>query len=350
MTNRQSILFILLPQSLRRITPPLTNEVITLVKSSSLLSVISITELTRSAQVIIAERFTPFELVRRTGGVLSGDDLGARLVLGIRREEAGMTSPPLLAIHGLSKVFGDIPVVDRVDLAVTPGEIVMVIGPSGAGKSTLLRCVNRIEIPTTGEVVLDGINMAGERRNGRLMPDKPADTARKRRRIGMVFQRFNLFAHLSALDNVAIGPRRVLGMKSADARALAAEQLAQVRMSEHATKRPAQLSGGQQQRVAIARATAMRPVLMLFDEPTSALDPELVGEVLEVIRALAQNGMTMLVVTHEMQFAREVGSRVLFMDGGRVLEDAAPASFFSKPSHPRAQEFLRRIHVPVAAV
>ena len=260
-----------------------------------------------------------------------------------------MTAQPLLTIHGLSKVFSDIPVVDRVDLAVTQGEIVMIIGPSGAGKSTLLRCVNRIEIPTTGEVVLDGINMAGEHRNGRLIADKPTVTARKRRRIGMVFQRFNLFAHLSALDNVAIGPRRVLGMTSADARALAAEQLDRVRMSEHSSKRPAQLSGGQQQRVAIARATAMRPVLMLFDEPTSALDPELVGEVLEVIRSLAQDGMTMLVVTHEMQFAREVGTRILFMDSGRVLEDAAPSTFFAHPEHPRAREFLRRIHMPVAA-
>ncbi len=260
-----------------------------------------------------------------------------------------MTAGPLLTIHGLSKVFSDIPVVDRVDLAVTQGEIVMIIGPSGAGKSTLLRCVNRIEIPTTGEVLLDGINMAGEHRNGRLIADKPTVTARKRRRIGMVFQRFNLFAHLSALDNVAIGPRRVLGMTSADARALAAEQLDRVRMSEHSAKRPAQLSGGQQQRVAIARATAMRPVLMLFDEPTSALDPELVGEVLEVIRGLAQDGMTMLVVTHEMQFAREVGTRILFMDSGRVLEDAAPTTFFAHPEHPRAREFLRRIHMPVAA-
>ncbi len=260
-----------------------------------------------------------------------------------------MTAAPLLAIHGLSKVFGDIPVVDRVDLAVTQGEIVMVIGPSGAGKSTLLRCINRIEIPTTGEVVLDGANMAGDRRDGRLVADKPAATARKRRHIGMVFQRFNLFAHLSALDNVAIGPRRVLGMRSADARALAAEQLARVRMSEHAAKRPAQLSGGQQQRVAIARAMAMRPVLMLFDEPTSALDPELVGEVLEVIRSLAQDGMTMLVVTHEMQFAREVGTRLLFMDSGRVLEDAPPARFFAAPENPRAKEFLRRVHSPRAA-
>jgi ABC-type polar amino acid transport system ATPase subunit len=260
-----------------------------------------------------------------------------------------MNAEPLLTIHGLSKVFSDIPVVDRVDLSVTQGEIVMIIGPSGAGKSTLLRCVNRIEVPTTGEVVLDGINMAGEHRNGRLIADKPTATARKRRHIGMVFQRFNLFAHLSALDNVAIGPRRVLGMTSADARTLAAEQLDRVRMSEHSAKRPAQLSGGQQQRVAIARAMAMRPVLMLFDEPTSALDPELVGEVLEVIRGLAQDGMTMLVVTHEMQFAREVGTRILFMDSGRVLEDAAPTTFFAHPEHPRAREFLRRIHMPVAA-
>ncbi|MGA8197653.1 MAG: amino acid ABC transporter ATP-binding protein, partial [Acetobacteraceae bacterium] len=221
-----------------------------------------------------------------------------------------MTARPLLAIHGLSKIFGQIPVVDRVDLVIATGEIVMVIGPSGAGKSTLLRCVNRIEMPSEGDVLLEGVNMAGEMRGGRLVPDRPTATARKRRHIGMVFQRFNLFAHLTALDNVAIGPRRVLGMKLASARALAAEQLARVRLTEHAGKRPAQLSGGQQQRVAIARAMAMRPMLMLFDEPTSALDPELVGEVLEVIRTLAKDGMTMLVVTHEMQFAREVGTRV----------------------------------------
>jgi polar amino acid transport system ATP-binding protein len=257
-----------------------------------------------------------------------------------------MTARPLLAIHGLSKIFGQIPVVDRVDLAIATGEIVMVIGPSGAGKSTLLRCVNRIEMPSEGDVLLEGVNMAGEMRGGRLVPDRPTATARKRRHIGMVFQRFNLFAHLTALDNVAIGPRRVLGMKLASARALAAEQLARVRLTEHAGKRPAQLSGGQQQRVAIARAMAMRPMLMLFDEPTSALDPELVGEVLEVIRTLAQDGMTMLVVTHEMQFAREVGTRVLFMDGGRILEDAEPAAFFAQPEHPRAREFLRRIHAP----
>jgi polar amino acid transport system ATP-binding protein len=255
-----------------------------------------------------------------------------------------MSATPLLRIHGLSKIFGQVPVVDRIDLTVTQGEIVMIVGPSGAGKSTLLRCVNRIEIPSEGEVLLEGVNMAGEMRNGRLVADRPVAAARKRRRIGMVFQRFNLFTHLTALDNVAIGPRRVLGMKLAQARKLAAEQLARVKLSEHMMKRPSQLSGGQQQRVAIARAMAMHPVLMLFDEPTSALDPELVGEVLEVIRALAEAGMTMLVVTHEMQFAREVGTRVLFMDSGRVLEDAAPKAFFGNPQHTRAKEFLRRVH------
>ncbi len=255
-----------------------------------------------------------------------------------------MSAEPLLRIRGLSKIFGDSAAVDRVDCDVAQGEIVMVVGPSGAGKSTFLRCVNRIEMPTTGDIVVEGINMAGEHRNGRLVPDSPTATARKRRRIGMVFQRFNLFAHLSALDNVAIGPRRVLGMKWADARALAAGQLARVQLSAHMAKRPLQLSGGQQQRVAIARAMAMRPVLMLFDEPTSALDPELVGEVLEVIRALAEDGMTMLVVTHEMQFAREVGTRVLFMDAGRILEDAPPQTFFNDPKHARAKEFLRRVH------
>jgi ABC-type polar amino acid transport system ATPase subunit len=253
-----------------------------------------------------------------------------------------MTAPPLLRITGLSKFFAEVPVLDRVDLTVQTGEIVMIVGPSGAGKSTLLRCINRIETPSEGTVLIGDTNMAGEQRGGKLVPDSPLMTARKRRRVGMVFQRFNLFGHLSALENVAIGPRRVLGVKAAEARARAERELARVKMSPHAAKKPAQLSGGQQQRVAIARAMAMQPTLMLFDEPTSALDPELVGEVLEVIRSLAQEGMTMLVVTHEMQFAREVGTRILFMDHGRVIEDAAPEQFFTNPAHGRAREFLRR--------
>jgi polar amino acid transport system ATP-binding protein len=253
-----------------------------------------------------------------------------------------MSDPPLLSVTGLSKIFGEVPVLDRVDLTVQTGEIVMIVGPSGAGKSTLLRCINRIETPSAGTVLIGKRNMAGEVRNGNLVPDGPIATARKRRHVGMVFQRFNLFGHLSALDNVAIGPRRVLGVKTSDARARAEKELARVKMSLHAGKKPAQLSGGQQQRVAIARAMAMQPTLMLFDEPTSALDPELVGEVLEVIRSLAQDGMTMLVVTHEMQFAREVGTRILFMDHGRVIEDTTPEQFFTNPAHGRAREFLRR--------
>ncbi len=255
-----------------------------------------------------------------------------------------MTAPaPILSIRKLSKVYSEIPVVDRVDMEVSAGEIVMIVGPSGAGKSTMLRCINRIENPSEGEITVAGINMGGETRNGRLVPDKPEVTAKKRRHVGMVFQRFNLFAHLSALDNVAIGPHRVLGTPLAEARTAAKILLEQVRLGEHAMKRPAQLSGGQQQRVAIARALAMRPVLMLFDEPTSALDPELVGEVLEVIRGLARNGMTMLVVTHEMQFAREVGTRVVFMDGGRIVEEAPPDQLFSNPRQERTREFLRRV-------
>ena len=253
-------------------------------------------------------------------------------------------SPYLLEVRGLSKIYAGVPVVDRVDLNVSAGEIVMVIGPSGAGKSTVLRCINRIEIPSEGDIVLAGVNMEGELRNGKIVPDGPAQTARKRRQIGMVFQRFNLFAHLTALDNVAIGPHRVLGTPLAEARRMAAEHLDRVRLSEHMSKRPAQLSGGQQQRVAIARALAMRPILMLFDEPTSALDPELVGEVLEVIQGLAREGMTMLVVTHEMQFAREVGTRLVFMADGRVIEDTSPETFFTRPAQDRSREFLRRVN------
>jgi ABC-type polar amino acid transport system ATPase subunit len=249
---------------------------------------------------------------------------------------------PLLSVKRLSKFYGDTAALDRVDMTVAAKEIVMIVGPSGAGKSTLLRCINRIEDPSEGEVVVAGVNMAGEYRKGRLIPDRTTATARKRQKIGMVFQRFNLFAHLNALDNVAIGPHRVLGIPMAEARRQASLLLEQVKLKPHVEKKPSQLSGGQQQRVAIARALAMKPVLMLFDEPTSALDPELVGEVLEVISNLAKSGMTMLVVTHEMAFAREVGTWVVFMDGGRIVEEALPSRFFGAPQHERAREFLRR--------
>jgi polar amino acid transport system ATP-binding protein len=249
----------------------------------------------------------------------------------------------LLTLRGLSKFYADVPVLDRVDLTVRAGEIVMVIGPSGAGKSTMLRCINRIEQPSEGEIVVAGTRMTPERRRGRPVAESSAALAAKRRSIGMVFQRFNLFAHLTALDNVAIGPHRVLGIPLAEARRAAQALLERVQLAGHVAKKPAQLSGGQQQRIAIARALAMKPVLMLFDEPTSALDPELVGEVLAVIRELAAEGMTMLVVTHEMQFAREVGTRIVFMDAGRIVEEAPPGEFFAAPRRERSKEFLRRV-------
>jgi polar amino acid transport system ATP-binding protein len=242
---------------------------------------------------------------------------------------------PLLQIKGLTKVYGAIAVVDRVDLTVSGREIVMLVGPSGAGKSTLLRCINRLEQPTAGTIRVGDMDMTDT--------NSPKLLASRRRRIGMVFQRFNLFANLTALDNVAIGPHRVLGLSRRIARDRAEQALLRVRLADHISKQPAELSGGQQQRVAIARALAMAPDLMLFDEPTSALDPELVGEVLNVIRGLAEDGMTMLVVTHEMSFARDVGTRVVFMDAGRIVENASPAEFFSAPKTARAQRFLETI-------
>jgi polar amino acid transport system ATP-binding protein len=243
---------------------------------------------------------------------------------------------PLLAVRGLRKQYGDRVVLHDVDLDVMKQETLVVIGPSGSGKTTLLRCINRLEQPDRGTVAI------GDQRIGERDGRKASETylARQRSRIGFVFQRFNLFAHLSALDNVAIGPRRVLRRSRREARELAAAQLARVFLADHMDKRPSQLSGGQQQRVAIARALAMDPELILFDEPTSALDPELVAEVLDVMRDLARAGMTMVVVTHEMSFARQVAKRVLFMDGGVIVEQLPPETMFTAPREERTRRFL----------
>jgi polar amino acid transport system ATP-binding protein len=235
---------------------------------------------------------------------------------------------PLVRIRGLHKRFGDNEVLRGIDLDIAEGEVVCLIGPSGSGKSTLLRCVNLLETPTEGTIVAAGHDMTD--------PDADLDAAR--REIGMVFQHFNLFSHLSILDNVAIAQRRVLKTPRAEA---------EVGIEGKERARPAQLSGGQQQRVAIARALAMGPKLMLFDEPTSALDPELVGEVLSVMKGLAAEGMTMLVVTHEMSFAREVADRVLFLDGGVIVESGPPAEVLADPKTERARSFLHRVLHPV---
>jgi len=239
------------------------------------------------------------------------------------------------------KSYGGRTVVDRVSLTIREGETVVIMGPSGSGKTTFLRCLNYLETPDAGSVRLRGTPIGVDSR-GRLLPE--ATLATQRRRIGFVFQRFNLFAHLSAMDNVAIGPRRVLGLSLDEARHRAKEELARVHLADHAAKRPAALSGGQQQRVAIARALAMRPEIILFDEPTSALDPELVGEVLEVMRELASQGMTLAAVTHEMRFARAAADRVLFMDCGVVVEEGRPEVVIDKPREPRTRQFLAHLH------
>ena len=251
---------------------------------------------------------------------------------------------PILRVERLSKSFGATRVLDDVSLSVEKGEILIVIGPSGSGKTTLLRCIHCLEHPDRGTIVLNGVPFGrGDGPEMAWRPDPPRVLDAKRRRVGFVFQRFNLFANLTALDNVSIGPRRVLGVPPAEARTRAAALLARLGLTEHAAKLPSQLSGGQQQRVAIARALSMDPLLMLFDEPTSALDPELVDEVLQTMRQLASSGMTMIVVTHELDFAREVGDRVIFMDGGRIVEEGRPAEVFSRPREERTRAFLRRL-------
>jgi polar amino acid transport system ATP-binding protein len=247
----------------------------------------------------------------------------------------------LVDVRDLHKSFGDLEVLTGIDLQVHQGEVVCVIGPSGSGKSTLLRCVNLLEQPTAGTVRIGGTEVT----------DPDVDIDRVRTHVGMVFQQFNLFPHLTVLRNCTVAQQKVLRRSSADATKAAMENLERVGLADKVDSYPAQLSGGQQQRVAIARSLSMSPDLMLFDEPTSALDPELVGEVLSVMRGLAEEGMTMMVVTHEMAFAREVADRVLFMDGGGIVEAGPPEQVIGAPRESRTREFLQRVldptHAPV---
>jgi glutamate transport system ATP-binding protein len=244
-----------------------------------------------------------------------------------------MTDEPLIVLDKVNKWFGQLHVLRDVDLSVARGEVVVVIGPSGSGKSTLCRVVNRLEPINSGNIVFDG----------RPLPAEGRPLARLRSEVGMVFQSFNLFAHKTVLDNVTLGPLKVRREKAAAVRERALQLLDRVGIADQAGKFPAQLSGGQQQRAAIARALAMQPKAMLFDEPTSALDPEMVGEVLDVMTGLARDGMTMVVVTHEMGFARHAANRVVFMADGQLVEENAPAEFFASPRSERAKDFLSKI-------
>ena len=239
----------------------------------------------------------------------------------------------MITVKNLRKQFGDLEVLKGIDQHISPGEKVVIIGPSGSGKSTFLRCLNLLETPTGGQIFFEGVNIT----------DPKCDINAIRRRMGMVFQQFNLFPHLTVMQNLTLAPVTTGLMDKESAARKASQLLARVGLSDKANAYPAQLSGGQKQRIAIVRALAMNPDVMLFDEPTSALDPEMVGEVLDVMKQLAEDGMTMVVVTHEMGFAREVGDRVLFMDEGIVMEEGTPQQIFGNPQNPRTQDFLRKV-------
>jgi polar amino acid transport system ATP-binding protein len=253
-----------------------------------------------------------------------------------------MTTPMVLA-EGVHKRFGPLEVLKGINLAVGRGEVTCLLGPSGSGKSTFLRCINHLEKVNSGRLSVDG-ELVGYRESGDKLHELPeAEIARKRAEIGMVFQHFHLFPHKTALENITLAPINVAGVRRGDAEAQARDLLHQVGLPDKADVYPVALSGGQKQRIAIARALAMRPKLMLFDEPTSALDPELVGEVLDAMKRLASEGMTMIVVTHEMGFAREVADTVVFMDGGVVVESGPPAAVLDAPSHERTRAFLSKV-------
>lgn len=240
---------------------------------------------------------------------------------------------PLISFQQVEKHYGDFHVLKGIDLQVQQGEVVVVVGPSGSGKSTLLRCINRLETITSGELTVNECKVS----------DKKTDINKLRRDIGMVFQHFNLYPHKKVIDNITLAPMKVLGLPKKEAEETAMYYLEKVGIQDKAGSYPSQLSGGQQQRVAIARGLAMKPKIMLFDEPTSALDPEMVGEVLDVMKALAHEGMTMVVVTHEMGFAREVADRIIFMDKGQIVEESPPEEFFVNPKEERARLFLNRV-------
>jgi polar amino acid transport system ATP-binding protein len=250
---------------------------------------------------------------------------------------------PAVRVRNVVKRFGHTEVLKDVSFDVGTGEVICVIGPSGSGKSTMLRCINHLERINGGFIEVDGELIGYRRAHGSHYELRPREVAKQRAQIGMVFQRFNLWSHLTALQNVALGPVQVQGRSKRDAVADARRLLDRVGLADRAGNYPLQLSGGQQQRVAIARALALKPKLMLFDEPTSALDPELVGEVLAIMKDLARGGMTMLVVTHELNFAREVADRVIFMDDGRILEEGPPGTVLGAPSHPRTRDFLAAV-------
>ena len=377
---------IVLPQAMRSILPAFANQAITLIKGTAVASVIFVNELTFRAEQIVGQNFEFFTVFAAAGILyLAMTSVVAAVQAGLERhfniDRQRVPPPPLppalppalppqaaapqitprlsarepsnpapnasfLVCRDVRKSYHRREILRGIDLTVREGEVVVIMGPSGSGKSTLLRLINHLEPLDGGEITVEGRHVGYARRRGRLVPTRDLAGARARARIGMVFQQFNLFQHLSALDNVAEAPVQVYGATRTAARAEAAVALAGLGLGHVSHRLPHQLSGGQQQRVAIARALAVQPKLMLFDEPTSALDPELVGEVLAAMRSLAERGMTMVVVTHEVRFAREVADRIVFMDEGVVVEEGPPAAVLDTPAKERTRRFLRMVAHP----
>ncbi|HZC94896.1 MAG TPA: amino acid ABC transporter permease/ATP-binding protein [Bradyrhizobium sp.] len=369
---------IILPQAMRAILPAMGNQTISLIKGTSIASVIFVNELTFRAQQIVGQNFKFFTVFAAAGIiylVMTSAVAIAQFYLernfsadAERKPKSATAAPqavsatawmdtvqakpadaaaddaPFVVCHNVQKSYGSREILRGIDLTIKRGEVVVLMGPSGSGKSTLLRLVNHLEQLDWGEITVDGKYVGYARQpGGGLLPVRNLAKARADARIGMVFQHFNLFDHLTALENIIEAPIRVYGEPGEKMRALGMSLLSAVGLAAHADHFPHRLSGGQQQRVAIARALAISPRLMLFDEPTSALDPELVGEVLAAIRRLAEAGMTMMVVTHEVRFAREVADRVIFMDEGQIIEEGPPEQVLDQPRHERTQRFLRMV-------
>ena len=327
----KAMLKVILPQAVRIVIPSVVNQFIITLKDTSIISVLGTPELMKVSTIIVSRNFKGFEVYGITAILYF---VVIFILTKISRiVERRLTNGAKVVVKDLHKSFGDLEVLKGIDLEVEDGEVVCLIGPSGSGKSTFLRCLNRLEETTSGTVIVDGFDIT----------DKNSNINKIRENIGMVFQQFNLFPHRSVAQNITLAPMDRKRMPKQEAEELASKLLKSVGLIEKFNEYPSNLSGGQQQRVAIARALAMQPDIMLFDEPTSALDPEMVGEVLNVMRKLAEEGMTMVVVTHEMGFAREVADRVVFMDGGVIVEQGPPSEVFGNPQNERTRNFLNMV-------
>ncbi len=334
MTKLQNMRYIVLPQAIKNILPAIANEFVTIIKESSVCSVIGVQELMKNTQQVQGASFLPAEPLLIAAALYLCMTVPTSKIIALKGGCAVATSGNLIQVKDLVKTFESrIHALDHVSLAINQGDVVVIVGPSGSGKSTFLRSLNLLEEPTSGEVIFEGVNIAGKRVNIDV----------HRQKMGMVFQHFNLFPHLTILQNMTLAPMKVKKIPQKEAEEKALALLDRVGLRDRAEAYPIQLSGGQKQRVAIVRALCMEPEVMLFDEPTSALDPEMVGEVLEVMKSLAREGMTMVVVTHEMGFAREVATRVIFMDSGKIVEENPPEEFFQNPQSERLKDFLAKV-------